>query len=377
MGKSPNKIPESYFSDNISNLKGFAIFKMDQEGIITSWNKGCELMKGYTSEEAIGQHFEILLPDFLREKNIAQKELDQVFTSGRYEGEAWRRKKNGELFWAYVVLTKVVDEDGELQGYIKITQDHTERKKLEHELRKNKADLEITNLKLEKVNQIIERDLDGFIYTAAHDLSTPIMNMEGLLSLMIRHDCYQDKNMKRLTDMLSASVKKLRKTIYDLLEISKIQRSAREDIEEIKFKEIIDECILKIKDLVENSRAKIEIDINNCPVINFSKTNVSLIIYNLLNNSLKYRSPERVPEILIKTSKTDGWYLIMVKDNGIGIKKENQGKVFHMFKRFHENVEGTGIGLYMVKRIVDEVGGKIEVDSELGKGSTFTVYLKG
>ncbi len=394
MKKPLSKYPEFYFQKLISDVRGFAIFMIDPDGIIISWNIGCELMKGYKDEEAIGQNYEILFPDFLRENKSPQKELDIAYKNGRYETENWRRRKSGELFWACVLLTKVIDDDGNFIGYAKIAQDQSEKKKFEDELKKRNEDLQKIKVELEKSEEnliatnaevliqknerliIMNQDLDGFIYMASHDLRTPISNMEGLLSAIAENTCYKDKELNPLFSMMEESLEKLKKTIHDLTEISKVQKSIPEDIQNVSLKELIEEVELSIRGLIITSKAKIEIDITTCPVINFSIKNLRSIIYNLLSNSIKYCSPERTPEILIKATILNGHYILSFKDNGIGIKKINQEKVFTMFKRFNDDVEGTGIGLYIVKRIVDNAGGKIEVESELGKGTTFKVYFK-
>ena len=123
-----NKHLESYFPDAVAEVKGFAIFMLDTNGVIQTWNIGCEIMKGYKAEEAIGQNFEILFPDYLRNQNLHEKERQLAKETGRYESENWRRKKNGELFWAFVVLTRVLDEEGSHIGFIKVTQDQTDKK---------------------------------------------------------------------------------------------------------------------------------------------------------------------------------------------------------------------------------------------------------
>lgn len=107
-----NKFLESYYPKVISEIKGFAIFMINKEGVISTWNEGCELMKEYKSEEAIGEHYRMLFPDFLKEKNYPETELREAEVKGSFKSENWRRKKSGELFWALVVLTKLTDEDG-------------------------------------------------------------------------------------------------------------------------------------------------------------------------------------------------------------------------------------------------------------------------
>lgn len=108
----------------------------------------------------------------------------------------------------------------------------------------------------------------------------------------------------------------------------------------------------------------------------FSKANFRSIVYNLLTNAIKYRAPERQAQVEIKFREDGKYNVLEVRDNGLGIKKEHHDKIFAMFKRMHDHVDGTGVGLYIVKRSVENAGGKIEVESEEGKGSVFKVYFK-
>ncbi|HEX8549455.1 MAG TPA: PAS domain-containing sensor histidine kinase [Cytophagaceae bacterium] len=360
----------------ISDVKGFAIFMMDVNGIITSWNEGCELMKGFTAEDAIGSHFEMLFPDFLKAMQLPYKELDIAYEKGRYETENWRVKKNGELFWAHVVLTKVLDEANEFIGFIKITQDHTRKKHLEDEVRRKNDDLEKLNEELTVAKEKINADLDSFIYTASHDLRTPISNMEGLLVELREHECSVSEETGPLINYLYMCVERLKKTIGELTEINKIQKSIQVEVQEISIEETVEEVKAIIKELIQKSDAIVEVDVQNCPLIKFSSRDFRTILYNLISNGIKYGSPERRPKIRITSDFLGGYYVINVSDNGLGIEDANKDKVFNMFKRFHDHVEGTGIGLYMVKRIIDNAGGRIELESELGVGSTFRIFLK-
>jgi PAS domain S-box-containing protein len=394
MSKLMNRNHEQYFPKVISELKGFAIFMMNKEGIILSWNLGCEMIKGFTSEEAIGKNYEILFPDFLREVNLPQKETEYARIHGRYELENWRRHKSGDIFWAHVVLTKIVDDDGEFIGFVKITQDYSQRKNYEDELKKQKENLQKVNEELKKAKDDliasnaeiliqkneeltrINQDLDLFVYTASHDLRNPISNLEGLLQLITEQASYNNKELKPLFEMMNTSIEKLKKIIQELTEISKIQNSEADEDQFNALNELIEEVRFSLKVLISRNKAKIDVDIKSCSDIKFSAKNLRSILYNLVSNSIKYASFERDPEILIKTTREDKFCVLIIKDNGLGISKENQEKMFNKYKRFHDHVEGTGLGLYMIKRIVDNAGGKIEVESEEGIGSTFKIYFK-
>ena len=127
---------------------------------------------------------------------------------------------------------------------------------------------------------------------------------------------------------------------------------------------------------IKASNAIIEVDVSAVSKINFSRKNIKSILYNLMSNAIKYRSPDRTPEVTVKIEKIDGKVSLSVKDNGLGLAADKKDKVFAMFKRFHDHVEGSGVGLYIVKRIIDYSKGKIEVDSTLGEGTNYTITIQ-
>jgi signal transduction histidine kinase len=229
-----------------------------------------------------------------------------------------------------------------------------------------------TNKNLLKINT----DLDNFVYTASHDLKAPIVNIEGLINDLKTQGCYADADVKAVLDMMAMSVEKFKTTIYDLTEITKAQKNLEENIERIEIKEIIEEIQLSINRLMKETGAKIQLEPGKNSTIMFPKKNFKSIMHNLIINAIKYRSPERKPDIFISASSQDDYIVISVKDNGLGINESQKDKVFSMFKRAHDHVEGTGVGLYIVKRIVENYGGKVELESEEGKGSVFRVYFK-
>lgn len=225
----------------------------------------------------------------------------------------------------------------------------------------------------------INNDLDNFIYTASHDLKAPINNIEGLMKMISDRFSAKPANPEELSDlmdMVNESVVRFKNTLKDLTEVAKVQHEEVSDESKVSFGEMLEEVKLTITDLIEKYDAQIFEDFSQVPEINFSRKNLRSIIYNLVSNAIKYSSPERKPEIKITTARHDAYILLRVEDNGLGIKKEVQKKVFGMFKRLHSHVEGTGVGMAIVKRIVENSSGKIELQSEEGKGTIFKVYLK-
>jgi two-component system, sensor histidine kinase and response regulator len=242
------------------------------------------------------------------------------------------------------------------------------------ELVRKNIELETMNAELKKVNN----DLDNFVYTASHDLKAPVSNIEGLMNAL--NDCINDPNSHTqdvavLLEMIGKSINRFKGTIQDLTEITKIQKNLDDEVEVIDIKEILDDIKLSIQELIIKNSAEIKVDFSDCSQIKFSKKNFKSILFNLLSNAIKYRDPERKPKILIKTKVEGNYVLLSIKDNGLGMDLKADSKIFTMFKRLHDHVEGSGIGLYIVKRIVNNAGGKIEVESKVGQGSEFKIYF--
>ncbi|WMJ74067.1 ATP-binding protein [Cytophagaceae bacterium ABcell3] len=215
-----------------------------------------------------------------------------------------------------------------------------------------------------------------FIYSVSHDLKSPLNNIAGLVEMLSESlEGKNSQNYRSIIDMLKSSVYQLKGSISELTRISHAQSDSQLDKSKIGFEDILDEVILAINNEVKSSKAQIH---KNFQVdeISFSRKNLRSIMYNLLNNAIKFRIPERPLQISFHTQKVDDYILLSVKDNGRGIEKEKQSEIFSQFKRVIKDVEGTGLGLYLVSKIVDGNGGKIEVNSKEGEGAEFLLYLK-
>jgi len=240
----------------------------------------------------------------------------------------------------------------------------------EDELKRTLDELGLRNKQLTRTNQ----DLDNFIYTAYHDLKAPISNIEGLLEALASEEEMQEGSLVIL-EMMSQSVHQFKKTLKDLAEITYLQNEEEQGLQVIAFAEMLREVELSIHGLILKSEAKIHADFH-VKEIQYYRKNLRSILYNLVSNAIKYASPERKPEIWLSTVQEGDYTLLTVKDNGVGMNPKNKDKIFGMFSRLHDHVEGTGVGLYLVKRMVENAEGKIEVESELGKGSVLKVYFK-
>jgi signal transduction histidine kinase len=234
--------------------------------------------------------------------------------------------------------------------------------------------LESANGQLQKINN----DLNTFVYTASHDLKAPIVNIEGLLTALQKRlgpEAGQNELVKELLGLLNTQVNRFKSTIEALTDVARIGKESAEDIEGIELAPVLAEVLEDLDQARQQAAAQIEIELDHLPV-QFSRKNLKSVFYNLLSNAIKYRCPER--QLLIKiTSRVQGdYYVLSVQDNGLGVNTQQGEKMFTLFKRFHTHVPGTGIGLHIVKKMVENAEGKIEVESQVGIGSTFSVYFK-
>lgn len=223
----------------------------------------------------------------------------------------------------------------------------------------------------------INADLDSFVYLASHDLKSPVANMEGLLEALREEMAAPDGAVEPILERFETSVRKINRTIQDLSDVSKFQRRSDNDImEEVQFEKLLGDVRGGIQLMVQQSGVQIISDFSRQPSVCFIPQHLQSILQNLLTNAIKYRSPERAPVVKISTEETDEYVVLTVEDNGIGIDLERHRKrIFNLFKRLHDHVEGNGVGLYVVKRIIDNYQGKIEVESEVNKGTAFKVYF--
>jgi len=240
----------------------------------------------------------------------------------------------------------------------------------ERKLQKDKKILEEKNAELKKTNM----ELDKFVYSVSHDLRAPLSSMLGIIEIS-EEETKEPMQLEHL-GMLKGSIKRLDTFIQDILNYS---RNSRMEVqkEEINFKEILNDISNNLKYIGgNNQKAEININVDEKSAFRSDKTRLQVVLNNLISNAIRYQNPKtEKPIIEVRIATTDKGAHIVVKDNGIGISKENQAKVFDMFYRVSKNSVGSGLGLYIVKETIDKLNGTVEVESEIGKGSTFGIHL--
>ncbi|WP_426061488.1 PAS domain-containing protein [Hymenobacter sp. B1770] len=300
---------------------------------------------------------------YLHPEELAQTQqaLSQAIAERRpFVLEHRMRRHDGQYRWLLSQGAPSFLAGGELYGYVGSAIDIT--------------DLKHANEQLTRTNV----DLDNFIYTASHDLKAPISNIEGLLYLLqeeLPPAVAQGPEIgPTLTRMLEA-VERFKRTIEHLTDVSKLQKEHEPATTQVNLAAVLEGVRQDLQPLLQEAGAKLFIDVAALPPVQFSEKNLRSVIYNLLSNAVKYRSPDRAPRVDVRGHVRPGHTVLEVHDNGLGIAAHQLPQLFGMFRRFHDHVEGTGIGLYMVKRMVENAGGRLEVHSQLGAGTTFYVFL--
>jgi len=346
-------------------------------------------MWGRTADGLLNRPFFEVLPE-LREQGfegvLAEvRRSGQPYVAQEVEARFWRA---GQFETSYVNLSiyPLRDEQNEVVGLILVSTDvstqlrarqreqefNEELAVMNEELQSANEELGATNLQLTRTNV----DLDNFIYTASHDLKAPITNIEGLLqALRSELPVAQTSEVVYILSLMQDSVDRFKRTIEHLTEVSKLQKEHGQGATPVRLAEVIQNVQLDLAPLIKETGAQVAVEVPAFVTLTFSEKNLRSVVYNLLSNALKYRHPDRVPQVRL-FSRTQGHHLVLeVQDNGLGLDLARDHELFTMFQRYHTHVEGSGIGLYMVKKIVENAGGRIEVESQLGYGSTFFVYF--
>ncbi len=235
---------------------------------------------------------------------------------------------------------------------------------------------------LQAANQQLARtnaDLDNFVYAASHDLRQPVNNLLGLFAEIQRAATFADSADAQLLHFMDKSLHALSTTIDDLATVVQEHRQpASQAAEPVRLADLAADVLATLHPQIFATEADIQLDFSALPEVPYVRSNLRTILLNLTANALKYRHPDRAPRVHIRTLEVTGQPILEVQDNGLGIDLTTHGQeLFQLFRRFHpQAAEGTGVGLFLVNRLVQSQGGRIEVESEEGRGTLFRVFLR-
>lgn len=321
-------------------------------------------MTGYKAEEVIGKS-----PIMFIGPKSDILEFDKLKTAIQDYKECFvetiNYKKNGEEFWNNFSMIPVTDKDGEHSHWISIQRDVTEEKNKEKEREQLIRELTQNN-----------KDLKQFSYITSHNLRAPLSNLTGLLNLVEDMDI-EDPELKEIISGFTKSTHLLNETINDLVKVVIIKDNPSIHKEKVLIKEIFENVFNQLSFLIGLHKPILKIDLEEVSILNINKSYLESIFLNLLTNAIKYRSENRQLKVNISSKVEDDNLVLTFKDNGVGIDLvRNRDKIFGLYQRFHNHPDSKGLGLYLVKSQVEAMGGTINVESTVGKGTTFTIVFK-
>ena len=356
----------------VDSVRDYAIFMLDPDGHIASWNKGAQRIKGYTASEIIGRHFSTFYPPEDVASGKPAMELKVATRTGKFEEEGIRIRKDGSAFWASVVITAVRDQDGSLVGFAKVTRDLTERRAAQE-----RAIADAKRLaKVEAANTA----KGEFLAAMSHELRTPLNAIGGyaeLLSLGLGGPV----NSEQLDylDRIRKSQQHLLGIISDLLNFSRIEAGhISYDLVPIPLFKVIDAVIPMVETAAAAKGIKLRIDpaSGDCIAVG-DRARVDQILLNILSNAIKYTPTGG--RITVKCEGSADVASISVSDTGRGIPKEKIEAIFEPFVQLGRSLssahEGMGLGLSISRDLARAMSGDLLVVSRIGEGSKFTLVL--
>jgi len=336
----------------------------DTQGVIQYVNPWFCQVTGFAQDEVLGQNPRILKSGSISDEAYA--ELWRTISGGQvWNGELCNKKKSGELYWESASISPVRDETGRITSYVGVKRDISEEKETARRLESTVSELARSNAELEQ-----------FAYVASHDLREPLRMVSSYVSLLARR--YSDKLDGDALEFIAFAkdgARRMDRLILDLLEYSRIGRISQ-PVEPVNLSESLAEALRNLEAAIADTKTRVELN-GPLPSVQAVPSEMGRLLQNLVGNAIKYRSPERDPDIHISAEDAGANWVVCVADNGIGIAPEYYERIFGIFQRLHAHgeYEGTGIGLAVCRKIVQHSGGRIWVESVPGEGSRFFFSL--
>jgi PAS domain S-box-containing protein len=366
----------------VESVRDYAIFMLDSEGRITTWNTGAEHIKGYRADEALGKHFSI----FYRPEDLAagrpERELQIAAAESRYEEEGWRVRKDGDHFWANVVITSIHGPAGELRGFAKITRDLTEQRRMEQEARAAMEEAARERAQALQAQQALQLR-DEFISVAAHELRTPLaalhLKVEGAAQALQRIAAEPDASqVSRLAERLEGAlrqIERLTELVERLLDVARIVGGKLVMmLEELDLTALVGQVVEDFREPALRAGSALRFHAAGSILGTWDSARMEQVVVNLLSNAIKYGCGNPID---VRLETTGAGVRLVVADHGIGIAAEDSDRIFTRFERAApvQHYGGLGLGLYVTRNIVEAHGGSIQVSSGAGRGSTFVIEV--
>jgi len=357
---------EERFRLMIESVRDYAIFMLDPNGLVATWNIGAQLIKGYRPDEIIGQHFSRFYPDYAARSGDCQRKLEIAARVGRFEDEGWRVRKDGSRFWASVIITPITDAQGRLKGFAKITRDLSERKRNEEAL----AAEELRRKEAENESQFAQT----FIGILGHDLRNPLNAIIMAATLMKKK---ANGNDTKTIDRVLSSSSRMTNMVAQLLDLTRSRLAGGISVEKkpgdlsALITGIVDELRLAFpgRDIRWENRGQEH--------GSWDQERLAQVCSNLVGNALQHGDATKAVTVRLLPAGRDS-VALSVHSHGHPISSDLLPVIFEPYRRNTANAErskGLGLGLFITHQIVEAHGGDIDVRSTAEEGTTFTATL--
>jgi len=374
-------LSQNVLINTITNNTQQALFMMDDKQFCTYMNPAAEAMTGFRMEEVREKPLHYYIhhthPDG-RHFPLEDCAIDRALpTKMQTRGEEVFIRKNGEFFTVAFTASPII-ENGTPKGTVIEVRETTEEKRIQEELRnKEKQAMEMLEQKVKERTRELEKinyELMQFTSVASHDLKEPVRKVSIFSERLKDIATNETEQFHKYLSNIMASAKRMAGLIDDLLSYSRLSQ-ARPEFEEVDLTALMHQILDDLQIAIKEKDAQIHFD--RLPVVQGVPLQLGQVLQNLISNSLKFSYPDRPPVITIHSEKTEGTYRIIYTDNGIGFNNEAAKKIFNVFERLHakNTYEGTGIGLAIVKKIVELHGGTVTAHGKEGQGATFIISL--
>jgi PAS domain S-box-containing protein len=345
---------ESRFGLLVEAVQDYAIFMLDPDGRIASWNAGAQRSKGYTAQEIIGQHFRVFYPPDKQAEGHPEHELELALRDGRYEEEGWRIRKDGTQFWANVTITAVRDRRDRHVGFAKVTRDNTERRHLLEEQRRSAEALAAANLKLRSANErlaLVAEEQANFLAVTAHELRAPVGVLAMSAETLVRHwKDLTDEERVEFFEAMTDSSGQLRRLLADLLTASRLQARALDlHLEVISVEAALGSAVALARR--SDPAAAIHVAASTGLFVTADAGRLSQTVGNLVSNALKHG----IAPVHLRADAREDTVEIAVLDAGPGVPTHMQERLFDRFAT--GSAGGTGLGLFIVRELCRAQGG--------------------
>ncbi len=359
---------EQRFRAMVDGVSDHAIYMVDVDGRVSNWNNGAERVKGYDAKSIIGKNFRVFYTAEDQLNHVPEHGLAVAAERGVYKAEGWHVRANGSHFWAAVVITAVRDPSGHLIGFAEVTRDISEANAI-------RLELKVAKERAERAS-VAKTD---FLANMSHEIRTPLNGIIGYSDLALEDTSVSSETRQHIARVFEAS-KALRVIIDDVLDFSKFEKCDVElELSPFSIRELTENCaaIFKLIALEKGLLLTSHVDADVPEVLVGDCPRLRQVLINLLNNAVKFTASGSVKLTLTCAAQADDRVMLYIKvtDTGIGISHDDQKKLFQRFNQADSSISrkygGTGLGLAITQRIVEAMKGKVEIESTVGKGSTF------